>query len=225
MSTLERVRDLLHSKKAKAAGQGQQKFLPEGSLDQIFREIDLSDVLCGFPFRVDYHKLQTFVEIVSVEGKKVFAILVDLKLEYALISFIEYGILDRILPIVEEKKLGPVLKPHERGEFMQRQWEYFAHKFSKRMYSQRLSREQILPYVEQTEIGGGSFSTVYDVLVHPAHQNIDPQVKETVRHPFEVPNAANFSARDCVWFEKRLGMSTQNSHQKMSPRSCFSWAA
>lgn len=180
MSTLENLRGLLLLRKAKAAGQGQQKFLPEGSLDQIYREIDLADILCSSSFQVEQHKLDSVVNIVSTEGRKVFAILADLKLEHALFRFIEYGILDRILPIVEEKRLESILNPHERNEFMRRQWEFFAHKFSKRIYSQRLSREHILPYVDQTEIGGGSFSTVYDVLVHPTHQNVDPEVKERV---------------------------------------------
>ena len=225
MSTLEKLRDLLHAKKAKAAGQQQKRFLPDGSLDQILQEIDLSDLLCSSPFRIDHHKIDSVIETVLAEGRKVFAILVDLKLEYALIRFIEYGILDRILPIAEEKKLEPVLDPHERDEFMQRQWQYLAHKFSRRMYSQRLSREHILPYVDQTKIGGGSFSTVYDVLVHPAHQDVDAQIKEKVWSPLHSPNAANSSTRDCVWFGKRSGMSTQNSHQKMSPRSCSYWVA
>ena len=225
MSTLEKLRHLLHSQKAKAAGQRQQRFLPEGSFDQILQEVDLSDLLCSSPFRIDHHKVDSVVGTVFAEGRKVFAILVDLKLEYALIRFIEYGLLDRILPIVEGKKLESVLNPRERDEFMQRQWEYLAHKFSKRTYSQRLSREHILPYVDQTEIGGGSFSTVYDVLVHPAHQDIDPQLKEKVWYPLQGPNAANCPARDCVWFGKRSGMSTQNSHQKMSPRSCSYWVA
>ena len=225
MLTLEKLRDLLHSRKAKVAGQRQQRFLPEGSLDQILQEIDLSDLLCSSPFRVDHHKVDSVVETVFTEGRKVFAILVDIKLEYALMRFIEYGLLDRILPIVEEKKLDSVLHPHERDEFMQRQWEYFAHKFSKRMYSQRLSREHILPYVDQTEIGGGSFSTVYDVLVHPAHQDIDPQIKDKVWYALQSPNATNFSTRDCVWLGKRSGMSIQNSHQKMSLRSCSYWVA
>ncbi len=133
MSTLEKLRDLLHAKKAKAAGQQQKRFLPEGSLDQILQEIDLSDLLCSSPFRIDHHKIDSVIETVLAEGRKVFAILVDLKLEYALIRFIEYGILDRILPIAEEKKLEPVLDPHERDEFMQRQWQYLAHKFSRRI--------------------------------------------------------------------------------------------
>ena len=184
MSTLERVRDLLCSSKVNAAGQRQQKFVPEGSLTRIFREIDLWDLLADSSFRLDHHKLDNIVEVVSVEGKSLLAILVDLKLEHALFRFIEYGILDRNLPIDEETKLESVLSPHERVEFMRRQWEYFAHNFSKRSYSQRLSQNHILPYMEQTKIGGGSFSTVYDVLVHPAHQNIDSQVQETVRLPF-----------------------------------------
>ena len=179
-STLDILRDLLHSKKLEAAGQGQHRFLPEGSLDSILREINLSDLLYNPSFRVDHHKLDSVVEVVFLEGQRILAILIDLKLEYALLNFVEYGILDRSLPIVEEKKLESILKPSERDDFMQRQWEYLAHRFSKRMYSQRLSREHILPYVDQIRIGGGSFSTVYDVLVHSAHQNIDPQAKAPV---------------------------------------------
>lgn len=180
MSALEKFRDLVLLKKLKAAGQKQQKFVPEGALDQIFGEIDLMDILCTSSFRFEQHKLDSIIDVVSTEGRKVFAILADLRLEHALLRFIEYGILDRILPIVEEKRLESILSPHESEEFMRRQWEFFAHKFTQRMYSQRLSREHILPYTYQAKIGGGSFSTVYDVTVHPTHQNIDVKVKEWV---------------------------------------------
>ena len=180
MSPLEKFRDLLLLEKLKSAGQRQQKFLPEGSLDHIFEQINLTDILCDSSFQVEQHKLDSIIDVVSTEGRKVLAILADLKLEHALLRFIEYGTLDQTLPLVEEKRLESILSPHERDDFMKRQWEYFAHKFSQRMYSQRLSQEHVLPYIYQAKIGGGSFSTVYDVLVHPKHQNIDLKVQGSV---------------------------------------------
>lgn len=225
MSALEKLRDLLLRNKVQAIDQGQQKFLPEGSLDQIFREIDLTDILCSTSFQVKSHKLDYVAHVVSTEGRKLLAILADLKLEHALLRFVEYGILDRILPIVEKKRLESILDPHERDEFMRRQWEFLAHTFSKRIYSQRLGPEHILPFVGQTKIGGGSFSTVYEVLIHPRHQDIDPGVEGRVNLPLHIINAADFSARDCVWFGRRSGMSTQASHQKTNQKSCSYWVA
>ena len=177
---MNKIRDLLSASKRNAAGQGQRKFLPDGLLDQILHDSDLSVILRHPSFRIDLHKWDSTIEIVMREGRKVFAILVELERESAFPKFIEYGILDRTLPVLEKGTLEFVLEPHKVKEFLQYQWEYLAHKFSRTMYNQRLSAEYILPYVQHTRIGGGGFSTVYDVLVHPAHQNINPELKETV---------------------------------------------
>ena len=179
MSSLGELRELLYDGKIKADGQGQRQFLPNGSLDQILHETCILEILHDSSFRIDPHKLDSTVEIVSKEGRKVFAILVELRLEHALAGFIENDILDKALP-AQESKLAAVLEFDRRRNFLQRQWEYLAYNFTGDMYQRALEAEMIIPYLKQTEIGGGGFSTVYDVLVHPAHQNIDPKVKEPV---------------------------------------------
>ena len=180
MSNLEQLRQLILSRKQEAAGQTARVFLPENTLGQILQGIDILQTLRDPLFRVRPHKLESTVDFVLKEGRKIFAILVELGLERRLTQFIEYGIRDSALPVLEQQ-LEPVLESHS-GQFVRCQWDYLAHRISKRDYSLKLRAECILPYVNQTWRGGGGFSTVYDVVVHPAHQDIDSEVNGTVWH-------------------------------------------
>jgi hypothetical protein len=177
-NSLEQLRKLILSQKKEAVSQRPRLFLPENSLDQILQQANILETLRDPSFHVRHHKLENTVDFVSKDGRKIFAILIELGLEHALTRFIEHEILDSALPL-SEQELEPILESHS-GRFIQCQWDYLAHRFSKRAYHRKLSAECILPYVDQTKIGDGGFSTVYDVLVHPAHQDIDPEVKGTV---------------------------------------------
>jgi hypothetical protein len=177
-SKLEHFRQLLLTHKKAAASQKPRVFLPQSSLDQILQEIDIRETLYDPSFRIRAHKLESTFDFVSKYGRKIFAILVELGLERSLTIFIEHWMHDAALPI-SKQQLEPILESYS-GRFFQCQWDYLAHKLSKEVYDRKLSAECILPYVGQIEVGGGGFSTVYDVLVHPAHQDIDLNVKETV---------------------------------------------
>ena len=179
MSILEKLRRIVLAHKQDAASQRPRRFLPADSLNQILQDFDIIETLRDSLFDIRPHKLESTADFVSNEGTKVFAILIELGLERSLTKFIEYGIGDGALPILG-KQLEPILGSH--GErFVHCQWDYLAYTISKREYSRRLSTECILPYVGQKKLSATGFSVVYDVLVHPAHQDIDPGVGGTVR--------------------------------------------
>ncbi|KAF2122527.1 kinase-like domain-containing protein [Lophiotrema nucula] len=149
------LRKWLQSKKREAAGQTLRQFLPNAHPS----------------FQIDTHKHENTAEIVFHEGIKVFTILVEMHLEHALASFIENDILDRALPVKEEN-LDNVLEVDEAQRFARLQWDYLAYSITKGTYQRKLAPERILPYLEQVGLGGGGYSSVYKVLIHPAHQNI-----------------------------------------------------
>ncbi|KAL9028794.1 MAG: hypothetical protein Q9196_002888 [Gyalolechia fulgens] len=185
MSKLREIRELLFTHKKEAAGQ-RKKFLPKESLDQILHRENISESLRDSSFRIQPHKFMSTVDLVFQEGKRVFAILVETKLESAFVDLVEHRILDRALPVSEERLEHILDNSTDRQQFVERQWSYLAYDFPRIQYVQRLSVDYVLPYVEQIEIEGGGFSRVYKVHVHPTHQNIEDesQVKSSGLHLF-----------------------------------------
>ena len=180
MSNLDKIRELIANHKIKAAGQEPRKFIPNGCLDRIFTRENILEALRDQSFKIKPHKVQNTVDFVLKDSKRTFAILVEERLEYSLAKFIENGISDKNLPI-GEAQLEPIsFGKSAADKFIQRQWEYSAHTFSGGPYDRKLMSEWILPYAEQKLIGGGEFSRVYDVVVHPAHQELESGVKGTV---------------------------------------------
>ena len=180
MSRLDELRKSIHVHKKDAAGQRPKRFLPTNALYQILQDADILETLRDTSFNIKPHKLESTVDFVATEGSIIFAILIDLGLERTLTKFIEYGICDNALP-VSEKQLDPFLEPRSE-QFVQRQWQYLAYSISTREYARRLNAECILPYVSQQKLGGSGFSDVYEVFVHPAHQDIDAGTKGEVWH-------------------------------------------
>lgn len=117
---LEKLREQLSSIKEATAGQGSQRFLPDGSLDLILHEENISEILCDPRFQIKLHKVNSTTKFVLTEGRKVFAILVELQLEHALAGFIEYGIVDKALP-TSTSELEAVLETYQARSFFRHQ--------------------------------------------------------------------------------------------------------
>ena len=217
MSKLREIRDLLLTQKKEAAGQ-RKKFLPRESLDQILHRESVSESLRDSSFRIQAHKFENTTDFILNKGKKVFAILVETKLGFALVDFVEHRILDQALPVSEEQLKDVLNEATDREQFTEHQWAYLAYDFPRIQYVQRLRVDYILPYVEQSEIEGGGSSRVYKVLVHPTHQSLEneSQVKGNVWHCRLFLIITDCHSRDFAYFAKRSNMSIQSSIQKMS---------
>ena len=172
MGTLAGLRSQIWACKVPAAWPSPRGFLPEGSLDGLINPTVITSVLSDPAFQIPLHKRESAAQIVISEGRKVFAILVDLRLEYALSLLIENDCLDSRLPLNDDD-LKDIPREGAR-EISRKQWEYIAYKFRTGKYLRKIQNEIILPFLRQTKIGGGGFSVVYEVFIHPAHQNILP---------------------------------------------------
>lgn len=172
MGTLAKLRAQIWACKVPAAGGSPREFLPEDSLDHILNPTAITSVLSDPAFQIPSHKRESTAQIVISEGRKVFAILVDLRLEYALGLLIENDCLDSGLPLNDDDLKD--IPPEGAREILRKQWDYIAYKFRSGKYLRKIQNEIILPYLRETKIGGGGFSVVYEVFIHPAHQTILP---------------------------------------------------
>lgn len=173
------LRKRLQENKIPAAGQQQREFLPNGCLEQLLNREYVLDVLSHPTLGIPFHKRESAADSVLNEGQKVFAILVEMRLQEALAAFIENEILDSALP-VDKTQLEGIISCDDVQKFVNHQWDYLAYEFRKGSYQRKIRDEIILPYLEQTRIDRGS-SPVYKVLVHRAHQKFTLDASQTVK--------------------------------------------
>lgn len=169
---LETLRIELQNARRPAAGSKSKSFVPEGYLREHLTLNDITSLLSDTIFGIPQHKQESTALIVYEEALKILAILVDLNWQQKLSSFIEGNVLDSSLPL-DDPPLESLI-PEAWTNFKALQWDYLAYRFRKGQYLIKLQKELILPYVEQTPLGGGGSSTVSKVLIHFAHQNLLP---------------------------------------------------
>ena len=146
-------------------------FVPEGDLAKILDTETLENTLSVPAFQIPHHKVASTARLVNNEAQKILAICLELSMERYLVKFIESDITDSTLPL-DISKLSPLI-PEAATNFEALQWKYLAYRFRKGQIHRTLQKSRVLPYVEQTHIGGGGYSKVYKVSVHPAHQDLE----------------------------------------------------
>ncbi|KIW21533.1 hypothetical protein PV08_02113 [Exophiala spinifera] len=151
-------------------------FMPEGSLSAILDIQTVTEALADPTFSIPPHKLDDAAIIVVEQGMKVFSILLELNCEKYLSACIENNCLDSSLTIAETI-LADILSPEVAPHFYRLQFQYKAYTLQRSTFHRNLQEMHVLPYVKQKRIGGGGYSTVYEVEIHPAHQNLVPPSK------------------------------------------------
>jgi len=145
-------------------------FVPDGDLAKLFHTEAL-ELALGLPaFKIPHHKVASMARLVIDEAQKILAICLELNVEHDLVKFIENDITDSALPL-DISRLSSLI-PEAAARFEELQWKYMACRFRKGQYHRILPRNRVLPYVGQMHIGGGGFSKVYKVSIHPAHQDM-----------------------------------------------------
>ncbi|KAG8161671.1 hypothetical protein KVR01_008658 [Diaporthe batatas] len=164
---------------AKASSEYPRKadFWPEGSLSQVIERKHVSTELYppAAPSSVD----NGLIQFVEKNGTKLLAICLMCRirgseLKRAMREFKDRGLYDKSLP-VSEGDLAPYARrlgwyKIDLDNFLQHQWKFVVPTFSRsRCLMPRLSEGEILPFLQISPAGKGSFGTVYKVKVHPAH--------------------------------------------------------
>jgi hypothetical protein len=170
MTPLRELKVRLQNAKITAAGQKPaRKFIPKDSLDDLLKAAQLTSLLKDPAFEIPWHKQETTADIIMTECPNLFGILLELNLERKIAPFIENDLLDKALPLGEDRLTHII--PEAAVNFVKVQWDYLAYCFRKGQYHRKIDESLILPYVEEQQIGGGGFSRVYKSLIHTAYQN------------------------------------------------------
>jgi hypothetical protein len=152
--------------------------MPERILDQVLNLEDVLSTLQDSVFAIDRHRQEHTAQIIVQEGRKVFAILLDIGCEHHLPFFIEEGLLT--VPI-QRSQLTQGLSEIEIQKFESAQSEYLVHTFRKGVWMRRIPSSTRLPYVDQKHIGGGGYSTVWSVSIYSPSQDFIPDAQGQVR--------------------------------------------
>lgn len=158
-----------------------KEFVPDGDLAKLFNTATLETALSVPAFNIPHHKVASTAKLVIDEAQKILAICLELNVEQSFVKFIESDVTDYALPL-DISKLNSLV-PEAAARFEKLQWKYVAYKFRKGQYDRTLPRNRILPYIDQTHIGGGGFSKVYRVSIHPAHQDMIETPNAEARPP------------------------------------------
>lgn len=166
------VRRLLHAAKVLTKGRSPQvQFMPNGCLGEILGYDLLVSVLAHPRSQIPWHKVESTANLILSDGKKIYSILVEAGLEAMLTAFIEWDLMDSSLPL-SDKQLETLLEPFHARDLLKRQWEYLTYEIRRDTYQRVVPAQIILPFLEQKRIGGGGFSSVDEILVHPNSQSI-----------------------------------------------------
>lgn len=149
---------------------GTLNFVPEPDLVKL---ITYDTVMRAFEdpaFELKRHQYEPLAtEVIESGARKLFSILVELRIEKVLKRCLEKNITDATLPILEEQRLQSLV-PESATHFGKLQWEYFPLKL--REYSHKdLEPNRLLPYIANEPLSSGGFSAVFKVKIHSWYYN------------------------------------------------------
>ena len=153
-------------------------FVPEASLYSLLTLDTLKTALASPTCHLEPHQREPVAREVFDSARKIFAILVELRLEGKLKGCLEKCLTDSNLPILEDKRLSELF-PESLSHVQSLQWQYFPLKF--REFSHKdLGSKHVLPFIDNTRLTSGGFSTVFKIAVHPLYQDWEPSTTTSV---------------------------------------------
>ncbi|GAW12867.1 hypothetical protein ANO14919_022380 [Xylariales sp. No.14919] len=219
--------------KSKYCYESGEDYLPEGSLDDLITEAEISKQLSqSLAFLRSPEKEREFIKFVSQNAKKVFAIATLGKIggEKVYRAVNDLQITDEKLPIdATDALLVELLGRWDAEQFGEHQWKFLAPVFNENILVYHLDKRHILPLMD---VGSrprrGTFGLVSKVKIHEAHQKhrgvilggLHLAVKEIVAQ--KIASGAGQSGLDEVKREwqnkaKALDRLSEVKHQNLVP--------
>lgn len=132
---------------------------------------------------VPVYQREEVVSKIFQHGIKVFGTLVLLSCPNLVSKFIEMGQLeDGKLPFQLNTLITIVeLSMEEAESFHEKQWEFIAPAFIRGTLHRKFEEDIILPFVEESNIGGGAFGDIYETILNPDHQELGDMFPQKVR--------------------------------------------
>ena len=160
-------------------------FVPESALYSLLTTDRVRNALANSAFGLEHHQREQVAREVIDEARKIFAILVEMRIEERLKKFLDNCLTDPALPILDGGRLHEIL-PESTIHFQSLQWQYVPQKFRERTHK-NLRPGCVLPFVEDKKLASGAFSTVFRAKIHPEYQDWQPGSAESNVRVFETP--------------------------------------
>lgn len=157
-------------------------FVPYQTLCQLLTEHVIFEVLRSAA--VPQHEIDEILNVIVQYGRRVFATLALLGYESLFSKFIQADQFqeqfpDHRLPY-SEASLITIIPKTVAVDFEEKQWQFIAPIFSKKNIHRFLALNTILPFIKNKELGEGGFGTVFEIEVHPEHQNLPTKNSDIV---------------------------------------------
>ena len=171
-------------------------FLPQQALYDLMGEVLVKQAVREAG--INAHDVGEITKEIMKGARKIFAILVVIRQPQSILSFIQddqfQSSLDHKLPF-PLGKLRELLPSASLGqEFYEKQWEFAAPVFTKRLLPRVLEDDMILPFVEDKEVGEGGFGVVHTIKVELHHQNFGQLPQQNVSWRLSIGKPVCFSA-------------------------------
>jgi len=154
------------------------QFVPLESLHRLLSPEKIQEAVNGIG-EIDFYLQQSTVDWIMEHGWRIFAILIVLESNEAEISkFMRYDIFDEKLPITDD--VLRTIVPDIASGFYEQQWAFIAPKLVKGVIHRILHPNHRLPFIHNKKFDSGGFGDIYEVVIHPDHQNISLLPKENV---------------------------------------------
>ncbi|KAH7086776.1 kinase-like domain-containing protein [Paraphoma chrysanthemicola] len=147
-------------------------FVPEAALFELLTRREIETALKDPVFGFEPHQRRPVSIEVADGARKLFAILVELRLERRLKTCLEKNLSDSNLPILGETILHGLF-PESATHFSKLQWEFVPLKLREHTHKD-IEPERVLPFVENKRLSSGGYSTVFKVKVHPLYHDFEP---------------------------------------------------
>ena len=151
------------------------RFISAGDLENIITKACVEKELL-------VQGLNACTPYVLERARKIFVILVLIRMLHRLPNFVENGVDDKSLPLVgtvfelakrpENSSPSSWLNLDEIRDFLEMQWIVLAPVFSQGSHLE-LADEMILPFISARQINAGAFGTVQKIKIHRDHDNLD----------------------------------------------------
>jgi hypothetical protein len=172
-STIDNLR--MDIKKLRHKSTDERYFINPHEIDALLARTVIEKAIkeCVKDFKVPTHQETIVVNRIFTEGKIVFGILIWKNWLHKLMSFIEHNALDSQLPL-EITRAEKVAESIGWDFAHNAQWEFLPLTLKKEMSSYHccFRDEQILPFIDETLLGEGSFGKVHKMSVVPSLQTI-----------------------------------------------------
>ena len=179
---MERLRTSIVSSRIKNVNG--QHFVPKSTIVALITAASVRDTLkdCG----IVVHSLEELVQTILEGARTVFAVLVVVRQVQQVGHFVKHDQFQSPLVYIDHKlpfsleTLDRIIGSETAREFFEKQWEFAAPFFSRRLLPRYLGEDTVLPILKTRPIGEGGFGEAHEISIHPDHSNFGEGLEQTV---------------------------------------------